>query len=63
MFANIFDSKVVNHERKTYVQCIVLPEGGSARDRSITKICEICSEAFIGNAAVLFDTRHVLYDF
>ena len=63
LFANIFDAKVVNHECKTDVQCRVLPKGSSARDRSITKFFEMRSEAFIGNAAGMFETGHDLSDF
>ena len=62
MFDNIFDAKVINHECKTDVQCRVLTKGRSARDRIITKICEMRSEAVIGNADGLFETRHYLSD-
>ena len=41
LFTNIFDSKVVDHERKTDVQCRFIPGGSSARDRSITKLCKM----------------------
>ena len=63
LFAKIFDSKVVNHERKTYFQCRVLPDRRSARDRSITKLGKTCSEAVVGNAADLFETGHAISDF
>ena len=54
LFVNIFDAKVVDHEPKTDIQCRVLPKGGSARNRSITKLCNMRSEAVIGNADSLF---------
>ena len=60
LFVNIFDSKVVDHERKTDIQCIVIPKGRSVRDRIITKLFDIRSEAVIGNLAGLFDTGHAL---
>ena len=47
-------------KRKTDVQCIVLPKGRIESDRSITKLCKMCSEAVIGNASGLFETRHAL---
>ena len=62
LFLNIFDAKVVNHERKTDVQCRVIPKGRSVRYWSINRICEMCSEVVIGNAAGMFDTRHALSD-
>ena len=54
LFVNIFDARVIDHERKNDIQCIVLPKRKSARDRTITEICEMRSELVIGNAADLF---------
>ena len=41
LFVSIFDAKVVDHERKTDIQCRVLPKGRSTKNRSITKLCEM----------------------
>ena len=62
LFVNIFYAKFVDQKRKTDIQCRVLPKGRSARDRSIIKICDICSEVVIGNAVGLFETGHALSD-
>ena len=63
LFANIIYFKVVDHVRKTDVQYRVLPEERNARDRSITKLGDMCSEAVIGNSAGMFETGHALSDY
>ena len=62
LFVSIFDAKDVNHERKTDIQYKVIPKGTSARNRSITKLCDMRSESVIGNEAGLFETGHALSD-
>ena len=62
LFVNIFDAEVVDHERKTDIQCRVLPKGSSASNSSITELFDIRSDAFIGNVAGLFETGHALSD-
>ena len=60
LFANTFDAKFVDHKCKTDVQCRVLSKERSLRDSSVTKICEMRSDAVICNAAGLFETGHAL---
>ena len=62
LFANIFDEKVVDDKGEGDVTRCMLPKGRGARDRCISKLDEVDFKPVIGNADVLFETRHAFAD-
>ena len=58
VFADIFYAEVVNDKGESDVTLRMLPYGGGARDRRISKQGKVYFQPVIGDAAGLFETRH-----
>ena len=62
VLAHIFDSKVLNNERKNDVFGGVFTKRGGAHDREIAKLGEMQLDAVIRNAPCLFQAWHSFAD-
>ena len=61
-FSDIFDAEVVNDKGESDVTRRMLPEGGSAGDRRISKLGQVDFQVVICDVAGLFETRHAFAD-
>ena len=59
---DIFDAKFVNDKGEGDVMRRMLPEGGSAGDRRISKLGEVNFKPVIDHVSVLFENRHAFAD-
>ena len=61
-FSEIFDAEVVDDKGEGDFTRRMLPEGGDAGDRRISKLGKVDFQPVIGNAAGLFETWHDFTD-
>ena len=61
-FADLFDTKVINHEGEEYIFGGMCPKGGGSSDGVLAKLGKVDMEPIVCNEAGLFWACHAFSD-
>ena len=58
VLANVFDTDIVDHKGESDVFSGMFPTGRGSSDRGVAKLCKVCLDPIICDAAGLFQAWH-----
>ena len=62
VLANVFDTDIVDHKGESDVFSGMFPKGRGPSDRGVAKLCKVCIEPIVPDAASLFQAWHAFAD-